>query len=175
MHDQCQCISLNVWGLVQTFISLKQSGSNLKIKDAVMGGDISAGHGSVYLDGRSHKFHRISAVIHTPARHRDAAGYYGRELSFQQKHYHTLPMSFVSISVMNGTLSMGTSTITSSLTRYQQCCNIRMVLIRHLSLHAVTGTSRDIVCILARINPHWNGRTGKKLLLYTPCYSWSVQ
>ena len=119
------------------------------------GGDISAGHGSVYLDGRSHKFHRISAVIHTPARHRDAAGYYGRELSFQQKHYHTaLPMSFVSISVMNGTLSMGTSTITSSFTRYQQCCNIRMVLIRHLSLHTVTGTSRDIVCILARINSH---------------------
>ena len=102
-------------------------------------GDISAGHGSVYLDGRSHKFHRISAVIHTPARHRDAAGYYGRALSFQQKHYHTLPMSFVSISVMNGTLSMGTSTITSSFTRYQQCCNIRMVLIRHLSLHGSHG------------------------------------
>ena len=139
MHDQCQCISLSVLGLAQTFISLKQSGANLKIKDAVMGrgGDISAGHGSVYLDGRSHKFHRISAVIHTPARHRDAAGYYGSELSFQQKHYHTLPMSFVSISVMNGTLSMGTST--SSFTRYQQCCNIRMVLIRHLSLHGSHG------------------------------------
>ena len=49
-----------------------------------------------------------------------------------------------------------------------------MVLIRHLSLHAVTGTSHwDIVCILARINSHWtqthNGRRQGKNFYSMEC------